>query len=492
MASKLGEIYIELAAVDSKYRTSLQKAQGDAEKSARAVEMRWQGVGTAIAGAFAALGIVEGAKYAVNEAMEAEQAHMKLAAALALTGDATTETMAALTKAAKAIQSVTVYEDDAVIASMAYGKSIGIQTSRLTECARAAVGLAEITGQDLNSAMLAVGRASQGTFGRLKMLLPAFKETGNAAMDFANLLKLAEGGFSLAEAHAKTTGGALEQMRVTLGNLAESFGALLLPALQQFAAIVTPVVKWLSEINPVAQSVIVSIAGLAVVVGGAIAVLGGLATAWGAIAKTATAAAVAQYLAEHNTLMATVAAGAAVAAIAGVTEALKKSAKETDDYMDKLNATLKNTVSQIGKVSDAGKKMEKTTRPKIIGVDLNAIKEKYQEQAKSIYEVYQNIRRAREEDEKRMRSAIGWTALADLWKGAAGAGARARFPEQLDRRDVYTNGKGVTYGGGKFAVDPEDWKKALRIWEKQKDANERTEAYLNDIANRLMSGGMFA
>lgn len=133
----------------------------------------------------------------------------------------------------------TKFDDDetkAAIATLARYNLTGKQLETLTPLVQ---DYAVATGRDLGSASTIVGKAMLGNAKALKELGINFKPTGDKAKDFAaitDLLTKKVGGF--AEKEGKTATGTSEILANQFGELKETVGSYLVPALQTLSRFV--------------------------------------------------------------------------------------------------------------------------------------------------------------------------------------------------------------------------------------------------------------
>ncbi len=125
---------------------------------------------------------------------------------------------------ASEMQKRTRYGDEAILAEMAYGANLGVTTDRLQEATTAAVGLAAKYRIDLRSAMMLVGRASQGQTQMLTRYGIILDETLSDQGKFDELLRIGADSFGLAEEAAKSLAGKSEQLKNRWGDLKEQLG----------------------------------------------------------------------------------------------------------------------------------------------------------------------------------------------------------------------------------------------------------------------------
>lgn len=148
----------------------------------------------------------------------------------------------------QAIQDKTGADADDIAASqavLARHKLTGDQISRLTPLL---VDYAKRTGTDLPSAGDKLGKALAGNARAMKELGIPFKNTGDAAGNFDQIMSGLQdkvGGF--AEKEAQTLDGKLGMLETRFGDVQEEIGAALLPVLVDLVDLAMEVVGWIQE-----------------------------------------------------------------------------------------------------------------------------------------------------------------------------------------------------------------------------------------------------
>jgi len=188
-------------------------------------------------------GLKRGLEASIGAAMEQEKAQMDLVAALGGTETALAQVQSRFVPFSNLMQKMTVYSDEQVLSQMAYARNLGVTTDKLEEATKAAIGLAARYRIDLESAMMLVGRASQGQTQSLSRYGIVLNEGLSAQEKFNELLRIGAQSFRLAEAQTKTATGALEQMRNQVNELQEIFGAVLLPAVTAASQAISEYIK---------------------------------------------------------------------------------------------------------------------------------------------------------------------------------------------------------------------------------------------------------
>lgn len=428
-----GEVWVKIGAQDAELIAGLRRAKAATDSTTKQMGQSFSNLKTQIAGMLAAIGVARVIQFSVEGAKEAATATAMLADGLRQQGVYSEAAMADLDKYAKTLQSVTAIQDDSLVSLMAYGTRIGIQSDQLKGATTAAIGLSRITGKDLESSMLAVGRAMQGNYGRLKMLIPTFKETGDASQDMAALMEIANKGFKSQAAWAQTAEGRAAALKVAIGNLAEKLGFALLPGIQAVTYLLTGFANVLEKIPQWVFNLIV--------------VLGGAAAAYWALGKAIQfVVSATKALAEWKAIVAGLEGGAnkvqaiikgvgALIAVGGLAyltykgfgEVTAASAEEIEAAMKKAQASIRNTGAVAREASDNIKaaRLDAGKLPDTKPDDLVA--KQFEDQAKALAQVVERTKAATQADKERRLAAIGWTSVGDVWKKAMAVGAAERF-----------------------------------------------------------------
>ena len=162
-------------------------------------------------------------------AMEQEKAEAALSAAI------DSKSIGTFKAYSEQMQRLTIYGDEQILSQMAYAKNLGVTKDKLEEATTAAIGLAARYRIDLESAMMLVGRASQGQTQMLARYGIILDKSLSDQEKFNALLKIGADSFCLAEKETKTAAGAFAQYHNVMGELKEDIGFLVLPALTDFA-----------------------------------------------------------------------------------------------------------------------------------------------------------------------------------------------------------------------------------------------------------------
>ncbi len=236
---KLAELIVDINAKLAPLKGSLAKANAMLKRGFAGMRRMARRAAIAIG-----VALVAALAWATKAAAVQEDAEVSLAAALRKTGDATEKNMRGLKKYAATLQETTKFGDEEIIAQMAYAKNLGVSTAQLKAAAKAAIGLAAKYKLDLRTAMMLVGRASQGQTQMLTRYGIVLDEGLTSQEKFNEVLLIGASAFELAEAAASSTTGKLKQLWNTIGDIAEVIGA---PLLKKIGAVAKSVKEWADE-----------------------------------------------------------------------------------------------------------------------------------------------------------------------------------------------------------------------------------------------------
>ena len=205
----------------------IAKAVGfkQSEKQVKGLKESLGGLKTAalgVAGAyFGSQALISGIKASVQAFGEQEAAEKKLEQALG-------RTSTALLDQASAMQRVTVFGDEAVIAQMAFLGSIGMTEDQISDILPVAADLAEATGMTLESAVRNTAKTFSGLAGELGELVPQLRDLTAEEMKAGDAVKVMAdlfGGQALSA--TKTFEGQAIQVQNALGDVSEVIGEMI-------------------------------------------------------------------------------------------------------------------------------------------------------------------------------------------------------------------------------------------------------------------------
>lgn len=172
-------------------------------------------------------------KNCTTEAGNAEVQLTKLNTALKSTGNFTQESSDELVKYAESLQSMTAFEDDAIVGVEAMLATFKLSKEEIKVATQATLDLAAATGQDLQSAAILMGKAMVGETGTLKRYGIMVDENKLATQGWKAVIdeiNIEFGGQALAQGQTYT--GMIERMKNEIGNVKETIGGALLPVLK--------------------------------------------------------------------------------------------------------------------------------------------------------------------------------------------------------------------------------------------------------------------
>lgn len=456
MGARMMEVYAEITGRDMGFKRAMAQAKQDADNGAKSIRTTLVTLAGTMATVGATIGIAAMGREIAQAAMEFEDARVAITSALAQTGEASEATIKRLDEYATKMQELAVVDDEAVLSGMALLKNMGVQTDQLEEAAKAAIGLGAAYNLELNTAMMLIGRAANGNTALLSRYGIVVDQTGTKAEKFAALLKRGSDAFSIAEARAGTASKRTEALSLAMGDLYQSIGVMVLPALSTLAGMLKGVANWLTNLSPAGRAVALVLGGVALAAGALVTVLGALAIAYDHVAASATAAAIAQWAMRNPAAAAAIGAGLVAGITAAVVAINKEFGKAQDamkKYMDEANKAAQGAAKAVGAVTDQQEKNVTGTNK-----EADAAREAqrklladYKQRAEAILGRVQALRQQKEAEEAAIRASLGWTSIGDLWKNAMTAGIQYQFSQKWG-----SAGMNPSHGAAVFERDVED------------------------------------
>ncbi len=205
-----------------------------------------------LGGAFAGIGtaaVIAGGMVAIDFGKQSVDAFMDAQAQAAKFDDAFTRFpsltayKAQIDDLAQSLALKTKYDDDATKSAAATLAKFGLTGEQMKTLIPLTQDFASATGQDLGSAAGSVGKALLGNVKALKQLGISYKPTGDKAKDLANITQLLKdkvGGF--AEKEGKTAAGTAAILSNQFGEVKETVGSYLVPALTKMG-------RWIIDVG---------------------------------------------------------------------------------------------------------------------------------------------------------------------------------------------------------------------------------------------------
>lgn len=224
-------------------------------------------VGLAAKAAFAAagFGVAMFAKQSIAAYADAEKQQSRLEGAYKRFPKVADVSIDALRDMNSALQQTTRFDDDAVAGAQALLAQFNLTGQQIKKVTPLLLDYAAATGKDVGDAAESLGKAFLGQTRALKEVGISYKTTGDAGQDFANITDLlAEkvGGF--AEEEGKTAAGQMAILTNKFGDLQESVGQALIPALTALVDVATPVLDAFNKLPEPMQTTAVVATGLGV------------------------------------------------------------------------------------------------------------------------------------------------------------------------------------------------------------------------------------
>ena len=260
-----------------KVGNAADKDLGRATSSADRMSSKMMSMGSgAVVGAIA---LGAGLASLAKDAADAETQQLKLTNSIKNSDQVYAGNGKALRDQASAIMKVTGADDDAIVSAQALLVQFGRSSEEIQKLTPLAVDLSAKMGIDLETAMKAVGKSSDGSSGALKKMgIEVTDLGGGASATDSTVAALAQtvGGF--AEAQGKTFAGSLEIAKAKFGELKESIGGGVLDVVNPLLNIATAA----GEISPEAGNAAGKIATIGTIGAG---LVGSLSVGTGAVMK---------------------------------------------------------------------------------------------------------------------------------------------------------------------------------------------------------------
>ena len=207
-------------------------------------------VGIASAAYFGARGLINALSESIKLAGVQEQAEKKLSFAF---GGSTKQ----LLNQASALQKVSTFGDEAIIAQQGFLASLQFSEEQIKSIIPVAMDLASATGMSLESAVRNTAKTFSGMAGELGELVPQIRELTTEQMKAGEAVEVMGNLFEgQATNQTQTLTGSLEQMKNAVGDASEAFGELLGPAvikisqaIKTFAEDSVDFIEWLDGID---------------------------------------------------------------------------------------------------------------------------------------------------------------------------------------------------------------------------------------------------
>ena len=257
--AKLTSLIIKIAANGASAQAELKALEREVGKFAKNMERLGSTMSKYLTAPLVAAGAV-----AVNAANTQMQAEARLLTALKGREDI----QGRLLKQAAELQSRSIYGDEAVIEQQAFLAALGLTESQINATINAAAQLSAALGMEFSSAVRNLSKTYSGLAGELGESIPALRELTQEEMKAGGAIAYVNNNYKgFAETMATTGMGPLQQLKNSLGDLAEQFGTILVPIVQKLATHLKEIVERFQQLSPRTKEIITNVAALAAALG---------------------------------------------------------------------------------------------------------------------------------------------------------------------------------------------------------------------------------
>ncbi len=255
----LGDLVANLTANIVGFVKPMQAARKESQSTVSAISSAFGSIKGLALGLGGGLVAALGFKEIISGALDAEKAGAKFQAVLDATNGSAGVTLEEMRELASDLQRVTNFEDDATTSAAAMLAGFGnIKGDVFKNAVVAAADLAAATGQDLDSAMRALGKSLSDPIKGLMILrkqgvsfteeqkaqVKAMVATGDIVGAQNILLKKLQDTYG---GVAKATADPFTQLKNMVGDLGETLGALVLPVAKEFTAWLGDLVSYVTD-----------------------------------------------------------------------------------------------------------------------------------------------------------------------------------------------------------------------------------------------------
>lgn len=309
MDEELAKMVVKVEGDLTNYRDTLEEAEG----LTREFGATLAGIGAGLTAGITAP-LVAFANMAVDEFINAENASLRLTAAIEGGGHAATNLTKQYTEMANELQSVTKYEDDFILGLFQEAESMGVSGDAAKKAVKEALALASAKGISAQSTIRMTIALAEGRAEMLQRYIPALKGIKDPTEKAEEAHKRLADMFGVAEADSKTFSGQLEILQRDFGNALEPIGKMVAEGIVPLLNYGKQLIQWFDNLSPTAKTAAATTAAFAAAIGPLLIGLGGLSLSLGA-----TIALYKMYIAQNISAIAST--GLWVIGIAAVTAA---------------------------------------------------------------------------------------------------------------------------------------------------------------------------
>jgi hypothetical protein len=213
--AKISEAFVDITARTDKLKRGLAGAVSAAKLAAAAV-----------AAAFAARAVARKISEATQAFIKQDDAIKRLDATMRIFGGSSRQTVNFFREQAAAIQKVTTSSDEALLGMFATAKQLGVQTDRIVDVTKAAIGLAAGLGISEKAMLRYVALAQKGDTTMLRRYLPALRSMTDQQEQLNFVMQDGAKAFEVVQEQTDSLGGRIKRMRNASSDAKESVGAL--------------------------------------------------------------------------------------------------------------------------------------------------------------------------------------------------------------------------------------------------------------------------
>lgn len=168
------------------------------------------------------------AKESISEAVAQEKANTLLAYSMKTMGDYTDKSYQSMQDLATQMAETTKYTDDQIVSSLNSAKAFGLTNDQAKKVIKSAADLATIKDIPLDQAVEVLAKSLQGAGGQLERMVPALRNTSDAAYKAGAGLEYVSRNFGGASSsQLNTYEGSLNQANKAFGEMLETVGMII-------------------------------------------------------------------------------------------------------------------------------------------------------------------------------------------------------------------------------------------------------------------------
>lgn len=199
-----------------------------------------------------------------------QQAERGLAAAIRAAGGDAASALPQFKAFASELQAITTVGDEASLAMAQTAISMGLSEEQAMRATRNAIALGKAFNINERSAIRYTAALEEGDSTMLNRYIPTLRNIEDENERAAEAQKILSEAFSIAREEATAGLGPLRQLKNQVGDLLETFGDVVLRAINPFIQNLRQLVGTLQELSPEVRTQIVLFAGLAAAIGPAL------------------------------------------------------------------------------------------------------------------------------------------------------------------------------------------------------------------------------